>query len=192
VLLLQYVINYLTLSEIKEPFLIVDPMIELVEISDQVLLLERVFRLREVSVLILELLIKAVPLLVVVLPVLLVLFDGVNLALIRIHPQGLLEGERIDLFQDGLQRDQTLLQDLVPVLVGQLGDHWHQHREGLVLVGLENVEEVVVLEEAHGSVRHLQVYPADALDDPLEKAGDQVLDFVDLADFEDLLELCEE
>lgn len=37
----------------------------------------------------------------------------------------------------------------------EMDDNRHQHGEGLVLVSLEDVEEVVVLEEAHGTVGHL-------------------------------------
>ena len=37
----------------------------------------------------------------------------------------------------------------------EMDDNRHQHGESLVLVSLEDVEEVVVLEEAHCTVGHL-------------------------------------
>ncbi len=60
-------------------------------------------------ILLLELAVEAVPLFVEGLAVFVVLLHSVLLLLGCIHPEGLLEGERIDLLQDGLQGDQRLL-----------------------------------------------------------------------------------
>ena len=78
------------------------------------------------------------------------------------------------------------------MVLGQVNDDWYQHGERLVLVRFEDVEEVVVLKEAHGAISHLQMVTADALDDTFEKTGDQVLDSLNLTDFKDFLELSEE
>ena len=58
----------------------------------------------------LQLLVEFVPPLVEVLAVLLVLLHGVDLFLRCVEAQGLFECERVDLLQDSLQCDQTLLQ----------------------------------------------------------------------------------
>ena len=179
-------------SGLDEFFLVVDLAVQVVEVLDQVAALERHVWLLEIWVLLLDFLVQFLPLLVEVLSVVLVLLHGVLLLLLRVHLQSLVEGKRVDLLQDGLQGDQRLLQDLVPVVVSQVDDDRHQHGEGLVLVSLQNVEEVVVLEEAHGAVGDLEVDAADALDDSLEELVDQVLDLVDLADLEHLLQLGQE
>lgn len=80
----------------------------------------------------------------------------------------------------------------MPVILSQINDDWHKHWEGLFLVGFQDVEEVVIFEEAHGSVSYLQVDTANALYDSLEELRDQMLDFVDLTNFEDLLQLGQE
>ena len=84
------------------------------------------------------------------------------------------------------------MQNLVPVIFSEVYDNWHQHRERLFLLGLKDVQKVIILEEAHGSVRNLEVDTAYAFDDPLKKSGDKVLYFVDLAHFENFLKLREE
>ena len=130
-------------------------MIQLVEIAYQILLFEWVLRLCVAGIALFEFLIEALPLAVVVLAVVLVLLHRVLLLLRGVHTEGLLEGEGIDLLKDRLKGDQGFLQDLVPVLVRQLRDNRDQHREGLVLVGLQDVQEVVILKEAHGPVSDL-------------------------------------
>lgn len=103
----------------------------------------------------LQLLVDLLPLLVKVPSVLVVLLDLELLPLRLVHAQSLFEGEGIDLLQDRLQSDQRFLEYFVPVIVSQVDDDGHEHGEGLLLVGLQNVKEVVVLKEAHGSVGHL-------------------------------------
>jgi len=120
------------------------------------------------------------------------LLDAELLLLLGLHLEGILEGVGVNLLQDGLQGDEGLLEDLVPVVLSQVHDHRHEHGESLVLVRLQDVQEVVVLEEAHRAIGHLQVVATDRLHDTLEQARDQVLYFLDFADLEDFLELGQE
>jgi len=80
----------------------------------------------------------------------------------------------------------------VPVVLSEVYDYRNQHGEGLRLVGLEDVQEIVIFEEAHGAVSNLQVDTTDALYNALEQLRDQGFDLLDLADFEDLLQLSQE
>lgn len=80
----------------------------------------------------------------------------------------------------------------MPVVVGEVDDDRDEHGEGFVLVGFEDVKEVVVFKEAHCSVGNLQVDATNAADNAFEKFGDQVFHFVDFADFEDFLQFSEE
>jgi hypothetical protein len=80
----------------------------------------------------------------------------------------------------------------MPVVVCQVHDYRHQHRESLFLVALKDVQKVVVLKEAHSSVSNLQVNSANASDYALKQFGHEVLDFVNFAYLKDLLEFCKE
>ena len=80
----------------------------------------------------------------------------------------------------------------MPVVFSEVHDNGHEHGEGLVLVGLQDVQEIVILEETHRTVSHLQMDTTDALHDTLEETRDQMLDPVDFAHFEDLLQLSQE
>lgn len=81
---------------------------------------------------------------------------------------------------------------LVPVIISEVYNDWNQHGEGLILVGLEDVEEVVILKEAHSSISYLQVNTTDASDNTFEEFGDQMLNLVNFADFQDFLQLSQE
>ena len=61
--------------------------------------------------------VEAAPLLVVGAPLFLVLLDAVRLASLWRHLHGLLECVGVDLLQDCLKGNQTLLQNFVPVVV---------------------------------------------------------------------------
>jgi hypothetical protein len=100
-------------------------VIKLVEVTDQILLLEGELRLLVAAILLAELLVEAVPLLVVVLAVILVLLHRILFLLVSIHAEGLLEGKRINLFEDCFESDQRFLEDLVPMLVCELRNHGH-------------------------------------------------------------------
>lgn len=80
----------------------------------------------------------------------------------------------------------------MPVVICKVNNHRNKHGEGLVLIGLEDVEEVIVLEEAHGSVGHLQMDASDAAHDSLEELRDEVLHLVDFTDLEYFLQLSQE
>lgn len=121
-----------------------------------------------------------------------VLLYLVHLALGGVHLQSFVKGVRIDFLQNSLEGNQGLLKDLVPMVVSQVHDHGHQHREGFVLVSLENVEEVVILEEAHCAVSNLQVNSPNTLHNSLEQFRNKRLDFLDLAYLEHLLQLSKE
>ena len=56
----------------------------------------------------------------------------------------------------------------MPVIVSQIDYNWYQHWESLIFIGLQDIKEVIVLEEAHGSISDLQVDTTDALDNALE------------------------
>lgn len=75
------------------------------------------------------------------------------------------------------------------MIFGQIHNYGNQHRERLLLVRLENVQEVVVFEEAHRAVSHLQVVSSDRLHNPFKEARNQVRHFFDFAHFEHLLQL---
>ena len=87
------------------------------------------------------------------------------LPLLGLHLHGLIELIWVDFFEDSLESNERLSEDLMPVVLCELDDNGHEHWEGLLLVRLEDVEEVVVLEEAHGAVSNLQVVTANGLDD---------------------------
>jgi hypothetical protein len=59
--------------------------------------------------LVLQFLIESLPLLVEGLSVLVILLNSEDLLLLLVHPESLLEGERVDLFEDSFQGNQTLL-----------------------------------------------------------------------------------
>jgi len=80
----------------------------------------------------------------------------------------------------------------MPVVFGEVHDDWHKHREGLVLVRLQDVKEVVVFEETHGSVSDLKVDATNTLDDSLEELVNKVVDLLNFANFKDLLQLGQE
>ena len=58
------------------------------------------------AITVLQLRVQLLPLLVEEFPVVVVLLDGEDLLLLGVHAERLLEGERVNLFEDGLQCDQ--------------------------------------------------------------------------------------
>lgn len=168
-------------SSLNELLLVVDLLVELVVVSNKVATSEWQNRVGIARHLGLDLGRKLVPLLVERLAVLVVLLHGEVLLVTRAHLERLVKGDRIDFLEDSLERDQGLLENLVPVILSQINDDGNQHGERLLLICLQDVEEVVVLEEAHSSVGDLQVDTTDALDDSLEEARDQDLNLIDFA-----------
>lgn len=104
----------------------------------------------------------------------------------------LLEGLRVDVSEDVSQGAEGVLEHVVPVSLGEVHNDRDEDREGLGFVVLEDAEEEVVLEEAHGPVGHLEMRGGDALDQSLEELLDEWLQFGDVADVQDLQELLKE
>ena len=125
-------ISFNTVSGLDKLLLVVDLLVQLVVVADQVVALEGQFGLCVSRVVGLDLGVQLLPLLVKVLAVLGVLLDGVVLLLTRQHLHRLVEGQRVNLLENGLQSDQGLLQDLVPVVVRKVDDDWDEHGEGPV------------------------------------------------------------
>ena len=80
----------------------------------------------------------------------------------------------------------------MPVILGQVNDDWHQHREGLLLISLKNIEEIVILKETHGSIGNLQVNATNTFYNPLKKTRNQWFDLVYLTNLEYLLQFSQE
>mgnify|MGYP006971446968 CR=1 FL=1 len=80
----------------------------------------------------------------------------------------------------------------MPMVFSQVNDHWYQHRECLFLIGFKNIKEIVILEEAHSSISHLEMDSSNALDNSFEQSWDKMLHLVNLAYFKNLLELGQE
>ena len=74
---------------------------------------------------------------------------------LRPHFQSCLESLLVNLFQNCSQGNQRLLQDFMPMVLSELNNDRYEDGESLVLVSLKNVEEVVILEEAHRAVSYL-------------------------------------
>lgn len=79
------------------------------------------------------------------------------------------------------------MQDLMPMVLSKVNNYGNQHWECFFFVGLKNVEEVVILKETHGSISNLKMDTTDALDDSLEKLGDQSIDLIDFTNLKNLL-----
>ena len=78
------------------------------------------------------------------------------------------------------------------MVLSEMNNYRHKHWESLILVGLQNVQKVVILEEAHSSIGNLKMNTANALDDSLEQPWDKVFDLFDFTDLKDLLKLGQE
>ena len=77
----------------------------------------------------------------------------------------------------------------MPMVLSELNNNGYEDGEGFFLVSLEDVEEIVILEEAHRAVSYLQVVSSDAFGYALEEAGNQWLNTLNLAHLNNLLEL---
>ena len=77
----------------------------------------------------------------------------------------------------------------MPMVLSELNNNGYEDWEGFLFVRLENVEEIVILEEAHRAVSYLQVVSTDAFCNALEEAGNQWLNTLNLAHLNNLLEL---
>ena len=140
---------------------VVNLEVELVVVSNELVFAEWECGLFPVGVFVGNLGVKIFPLVVEIRSLILILLDSEYFAVCWLHFEGFLKGIRINLLQDSLQSNQTLLENLVPVILSEIVDDWDEHGESLLLVGLKDVQEVVILEEAHGSISYLQVISAN-------------------------------
>lgn len=81
---------------------------------------------------------------------------------------------------------------LMPVIVSKVDNNRDKHRESLILVGFEDVEEVIVFKEAHCSISNLQVNTTNTSNNSLEKLLNQMFDLVDFAHLKNFLKLSQE
>lgn len=80
----------------------------------------------------------------------------------------------------------------MPVIVSKINNNRNQHGEGLIFVGLKNIQEVVVFKEAHSSISYLEMDATNAPNDSLKEFGNQMLNLVNLTDLKHLLQFCQE
>jgi len=66
----------------------------------------------------------------------------------------------------------VILAGSMPMVFSQVDNDRNEHGERLLFVSLQNIEEVVILKEAHSSVSNLQMNTTDTLDNSLEKLWD--------------------
>jgi len=145
-------------SEFNSLDLVIDLHVDHVEVADEIFLGEGHWRLFISRLLNLELSIENFPIFVVGSSLLKRLFVLEHFGLwssLLAQSDGIFKCSGINLLQNGFQSDERFLQNLVPVCFGELIDDRHKHWEGLVLVCFEDVKEVVVLEEAHGTISDL-------------------------------------
>ena len=179
-------------SHVDVLLLVVNFGVEGVEVADELRGLERLGRLHVARLRRLYLAVQFLPLSVEVNSLLLVLLYREIFPSTGGHLEGFFKSIRVDLFQNSLEGNEGLLKNLVPVVVGQVHDDWHQHGEGPVFVGLQDVQEVVVFKEAHGSVSHLQVNSANTFNNSLEQTGNQSVHLIDFTHFKNLLQFSQE
>lgn len=99
--------------------------VDRVEVTNQTLRCEWLFRRNIVALTCLQLVVKFFPFLVEVLSLSWLLFDSKLLLLLWLHLQGVLKSVWINLFQNCLQGNERLLKDLVPVILGEMHDDRH-------------------------------------------------------------------
>ena len=181
-----------TRSQVDVLLLVVDLRVELVEVSNECIFLEGHQGLLVVVLGLGKVVVQVFPLSIVLLSVFFRLFDAVLLAIGWSKFESLIKGVWVNFFQNGLESDETFLENLVPVTLCQVHDHGDEHWESDLLVSFEDVEEVVILKEAHSAVGNLQMDSTDALDNSFEQFGDERLDFLNLAHFKHFLQLGQE
>jgi energy-converting hydrogenase A subunit M len=137
-------------------------------------------------------LVELLPFGVEVLPIFLVHGDGVLLLLTWVQLESFVESKRIDFLKDSLKSNQGLLENLVPVVISEVTNDWHKHWEGLLLIGLEDVQEVIILKEAHCSISNLEMDSTNASNNSLEQFVDKMFDLVNFTDLKNLLQFGEE
>ena len=78
------------------------------------------------------------------------------------------------------------------MILSKINDNRNKHRECFLLVGLKDIQEVIIFEEAHCSIGHLQMNATNALDNSFEKPRNEVFNLVHLTDLENLLKFSQE
>ena len=73
------------------------------------------------------------------------------------------------------------------MVFSEVNDDWNQHWESFLFVVLKDIEEVVILEEAHSSIGNLKMDTTNALNDSLEKFDDKSINLIDFTDFKNFL-----
>jgi len=61
----------------------------------------------------------------------------------------------------------------MPVIFCKVHNNWNQYRECLALVMLQDGQEKVIFEEAHRSIRNLEMRTSDRFDQSFEKLLDE-------------------
>jgi hypothetical protein len=80
----------------------------------------------------------------------------------------------------------------MPMVFGQIDNDGDQHWECFLLIGFEDVQEVVVFEETHSSISDLKMNATNAFNNSFEKSRNKVFNSINLAHFKDLLKLGQE
>lgn len=75
----------------------------------------------------------------------------------------------------------------MPVIVSQVYNYRYEHWECFILIGFQNVKEVVILKEAHSSISNLQMNSSNTSDNSLKEFWDQMFNFIDFTNFKDFL-----
>jgi hypothetical protein len=84
------------------------------------------------------------------------------------------------------------LENFVPVGFGQSGDDGHQKGEGEIFIGFEDCEEIVIFEEAHGSICNLKMGTRDAFDKSFEEFRNKVFELGDFTHLQNLKQFSQE
>ena len=63
----------------------------------------------------------------------------------------------------------------------------NKHWESLFLVSLQDIEEVIIFKETHGSISNLKMDTSNTLNNSLEKFWNKMFDFVYFTDFKNFL-----
>ena len=175
------------MSAIDVLFLVVDPMVELVELAHHHARLERHRGLLVVRIHVLQLLVQQLPLVIESRASFWILVNLAYFGVLLRFLKSFVEEVRIDFLQDSTKRNQRFLKDLVPVVLSQIVDSRHQNWEGHFSVSLEDGEEVVIFEETHRSISDLEMISCNASNNAFEEGRNEVFNFFDFTDLEHFL-----
>jgi hypothetical protein len=80
----------------------------------------------------------------------------------------------------------------MPMVFSQMDNYWYQNWESFTLVVFQDRKEKVIFEEAHSSVRNLEVRTGYGLDQSLEKLLNIWLELRNITDIQYLQQLLQE